>query len=84
MATSQKHFVISSAGTDIGLYSTKFTTGEGSSPLGTQILVEQFPSLAPKLTHKRLQHLPNSTSLDGAVITVDRVDYFVGRSRYAE
>ena len=77
--SATKHFVIPAAGIDIGFYSTKFTYGESLSHTGTQILADQFPSLAPQMAHKRLPHLPTSAALDGAVVSIDKVDYFVGK-----
>ena len=76
--SATKHFVITAAGIDLGFYSTKFTYGESLSHTGTQILADQFPSLAPQMAHKRLPHLPTSAALDGAIVSIDKVDYCRG------
>ena len=77
---SVTHSMIPVAGLDIGFFSTKFTIGSASGPSGSQILVDHFPSLAAKSAHKTLPHLPNAAALDGTIVTVGEVDYFVGKS----
>jgi plasmid segregation protein ParM len=79
MATNQVHKVIAAAGLDIGFFSTKFTLGQKTTPSGSEIVVDQFPSLSPKSPSKTLIQLPNSAPLDAVVVGVDGVDFCVGK-----
>ena len=80
MSSSQVHTIIQHAGLDIGFFSTKFTLGKRQGPLGSELLVDQFPSLATKSPQKILPQLPNTEPLDAVVVEVDDVDYIVGKS----
>ena len=80
MTQTAKHMVIPAAGIDIGFYTTKFTLGESLGSGGTTILVDQFPSIAPKVAHDRLHQLANTKRLDGTTVSVEKVDHFVGKS----
>lgn len=81
MATSSAvHSVITAAGIDIGFFSTKFTLGQHTGQSGTEIVADQFPSLAPKSPQKTLPILAHSSALDAVIINVDNVDYCVGKS----
>lgn len=76
---SRVHKKIPAAGIDIGFFSTKFSLGETLGQSGSQIVVDQFHSLAAQLSRPALPQLPNSADLDAAVVTVQGVPYGVGK-----
>jgi len=77
---SRVHKKIPAAGIDIGFFSTKYSLGESLGPSGSEIVVDQFHSIAAQLARPELQHLPNSAELDAAVVSVNGVPYGVGKS----
>lgn len=77
------HSVIPAAGIDIGFFSTKFTLGTRTGPSGSEIAVDQFPSIAPTSPHKTLPRLGNTTALDAVIVNVEGLDYCVGKSVFS-
>lgn len=63
---------------DVGFFSTKFSLGCAQAPTPV-IQVDQFPSQAARV-NGGLHNLPFSERPDGALIDVDGVNYFVGKS----
>ena len=76
---SSTHTVLPAAAIDVGFFSTKLSYGTRSGPNGTEISVDQFPSLSSR-TSSDFKSLPNSVQHDGAYVMVDDVSYFVGKS----
>lgn len=76
---SNTHSVIPAAGIDVGFYSTNFTYGKATTQTGTEILVDQFLSVAP-VVNGPIQHLPGTSRHDGVQVTVDGQTFFVGKS----
>lgn len=77
--SSRVHKIIPAVGIDIGFFSTKFSLGESLGPSGSEIIVDQFQSIAAQLPRPILPKLPNSSILDAAVIQVKGVQYGVGK-----
>jgi PRTRC genetic system protein D len=75
------HKKIQAAGIDVGFFSTKFTLGERLGPSGTEIVVDQFPSVAAELDGPDLPTHGSSSSDDQAVaVSVNGGNFGVGKS----
>lgn len=77
--STNNHLVMPAAGIDVGFFSTKFSLGTSLTPSGTEILVDQFPSMAPCLSGP-VQALTGMAKHDGVLISIGGVNYFVGKS----
>lgn len=73
-----KTAAISAIGIDVGFFSTKFSVGRDKNR-NNEIIVDQFPSQAPRSHISAGKKLPMSAELDGANVQVNGVPYFVGK-----
>jgi plasmid segregation protein ParM len=80
--TSPKHMVLPAGGLDIGFHTTKFTTGTSSTPGGTVINTDSFPSLAPQLTGANAAKY-QGVGIDGVFIELEGKSFLVGRAAEA-
>lgn len=80
--TSPNHLVLPAAGLDIGFHTTKFTTGTSSTPGGTVINTDSFPSLAPQLTGANAAKY-QGVGIDGVFIELEGKSFLVGRAAEA-
>lgn len=75
---SLTHVVLPAAGLDIGFHTTKFTTGTTSTPTGTQINTDSFPSLAPQLSAGDAAKY-QGVAIDGVFIPIGDHTFLVGK-----
>ena len=64
---------------DVGYYQTKFTLASRQAVPASQVKVDRFPSIAPRLGATELILETNQVGLDGVVVHVNGVAYVVGK-----